>query len=110
MAAKRASEDITAALASAREQRKQILPLPTGHELKPIGFDLEKGQLTEARRFVVEEVARIYGLPPVFLQDLTRRAAGPGAGQAHPPPVDRRDRDNLPVVNDCHGPTRVNIR
>jgi phage portal protein BeeE len=46
--------------------------LPLGHELKPIGFEPEKGQLTEARRFVVEEVARIYGLPPLFLQDLTR--------------------------------------
>jgi HK97 family phage portal protein len=46
--------------------------MPPGHELKPVGFDPEKGQMTDARRFQVEEIARIYQLPPVFLQDLTR--------------------------------------
>jgi HK97 family phage portal protein len=72
LAAQRASADITAALATAREQRKSILPLPTGFELKPIAFHPEQGQMIEAQRFVVEQVARIYGLPPQFLQDLSR--------------------------------------
>jgi phage portal protein BeeE len=48
-----------------------IVQLPTGYELKPIGFDPAKGQMTEARRFQVEQIARIYNMPPVFLQDLT---------------------------------------
>jgi HK97 family phage portal protein len=45
--------------------------MPLMHELKQIGFDPEKGQLTEARRFQLEEIARVFDLPPVFLQDLT---------------------------------------
>jgi phage portal protein BeeE len=46
-------------------------PASAGYELKPIGFDPDKGQMTDGRRFQVEEIARIYNLPPVFLQDLT---------------------------------------
>lgn len=46
--------------------------MPVGHELKAIGYKPEESQLTDARRFQIEEIARIYGLPPVFLQDLTR--------------------------------------
>jgi HK97 family phage portal protein len=30
-----------------------------------------KGQLVDGRRFQMQEIARIYQLPPVFLQDLT---------------------------------------
>jgi HK97 family phage portal protein len=67
----RASGDIQAAVQEAHKKSKNVLYLPTGHELKPIGFDPDKGQLVEARRFQVEEVARIYDIPPVFLQDLT---------------------------------------
>jgi len=69
--AKRASDDILAALREARAQGKPVLPLPTGHELKQIGFDPAKGQMTEAQRFQLEQIARIYQIPPVFLQDLT---------------------------------------
>ena len=39
---------------------------------RPVGFDPEKGQMTDARRFQVEEIARAYQIPPVFLQDLSR--------------------------------------
>lgn len=70
--AKRASDDIIASLKDAREGQKNILSLPIGHELKQIGFDPEKGQMTDARRMQVEEIARVYGLPPQFLQDLSR--------------------------------------
>jgi len=45
--------------------------MPTGHELKPVGVDPQKSQMVEARRMQIEEIARIYGIPPVFLQDLT---------------------------------------
>ncbi|MEL7282117.1 MAG: phage portal protein [Pseudomonadota bacterium] len=48
-----------------------VLPIPQGHRLVPLGSDPDKLQLVEAQRFAVEEIARIYGLPPVFLQDLT---------------------------------------
>lgn len=70
-AMKRAMEDIYRAIDVAKSSDKPVFPLPPGHELKPVGFDPEKGQMTEARRFQIEEIARVYGLPPVFLQDLS---------------------------------------
>ncbi|MFG1184377.1 phage portal protein [Xanthobacter aminoxidans] len=69
---KRALADVHRAIEAAKNSDKPLFPLPPGHELKPIGFDPAKGQMIEARRFQIEEIARAYQLPPVFLQDLTR--------------------------------------
>jgi HK97 family phage portal protein len=69
---KRALADIQRSIDVAKDSGKQIVPLPSGYELKPIGYEPEKGQMTDAQRFQVEQIARIYNLPPVFLQDLTR--------------------------------------
>lgn len=70
--AMRASDDIRDAMArGAEEGERNILAMPLGHELKPVGLDAEKMQLIDLKRFSVEEIARIYSLPPVFLQDLT---------------------------------------
>ncbi|CAN7509278.1 phage portal protein [Pararhizobium sp. LjRoot238] len=68
---KRAKEDIKRAIDAAKGKSESIFPIPAGYELVPVGFDPQKGQMTEARRFQIEEIARVYNLPPVFLQDLT---------------------------------------
>lgn len=70
-AAKRASDDITQALQGRKSDGNNVLTMPAGHSLKPVGVDPEKTQMQEARRFQVEETSRVYGIPPVFLQDLT---------------------------------------
>ena len=70
-AMKRAMNDVDRAIKAAKDSDKPLFPMPPGHELKPIGFDPEKGQMTDARRFQIEEIARAYQLPPVFLQDLS---------------------------------------
>ena len=70
-AMKRAMADVQRSIDNAQSSNKPIVHLPPGYELKPIGFDPEKGQMTDARRFSVEEIARLYQIPPVFLQDLT---------------------------------------
>ncbi len=67
----RASEDVAAATLNLAKQGKPIMALPMGHELKSIGFRPENMQLIELQRFCIEQIARIYSLPPVFLQDLT---------------------------------------
>lgn len=67
----RAADDLTQAIEQAARQNKIALAMPAGHEIKEIGANPDKAQLVELKRFIVEEVARIYGLPPVFLQDLT---------------------------------------
>lgn len=67
----RAQTDIKRAIDAARNRGEPIFPIPPGHELKPVGLKPDEGQMTEARRFQIEEIARVWGLPPVFLQDLT---------------------------------------
>jgi HK97 family phage portal protein len=68
---KRAMDDINRSIENAKSSDKPYFGMPPGHKLSPIGFDPDKGQMTDARRFQIEEIARLYQLPPVFLQDLT---------------------------------------
>jgi len=70
-AMKRAMADVSRAIDAARANDKPVFAMPPGHKLTPVGFDPEKGQMTDARRFQIEEIARAWQLPPVFLQDLT---------------------------------------
>lgn len=70
-AANRASEDIAAAMAKLGREGKQLLALPIGHEIKPIGIGPKDMQMIELQRFCIEQISRVYSLPPVFLQDLT---------------------------------------
>lgn len=71
-ALKRAMADVHRVIDAAKKSAKPVFPLPPGHDLKPVGFDPDKGQMTEARKFQTVEIARAYQLPPVFLQDLER--------------------------------------
>lgn len=70
-AASRASEDVAATTLKLAKEGRPIMALPLGHELKTIGLSPENMQLLELQRFSIEQIARIYSLPPVFLQDLT---------------------------------------
>lgn len=67
----RASDDVAKTMAKLGTQGRSVMALPLGHELKAIGFNPEQMQLLELQRFSIEQIARIYSLPPVFLQDLT---------------------------------------
>lgn len=70
-ALKRASDDLQSAIRTAAKENRLAISLPSGHEIKSIGVDPEKSQLVELKRFLIEEYARIYSLPPTFLQDLS---------------------------------------
>lgn len=70
-AAQRASDDVSDAVKRAARKMANVLAIPLGHSLKTLGGDPDKMQLVEGQRFAIEEVARIYSLPPTFLQDLT---------------------------------------
>lgn len=67
----RAGEDMLAAIKKAANEKRQALVLPSGLEINSLGVDPEKTQLVELQRFIIEQVARIYSMPPTFLQDLT---------------------------------------
>ena len=71
-AAQRASDDIAEATKKAAREGGNVLSVPLGHELKSLGIDPEKMQLVQTQEFSVVEIARIYQLPPTFLQDLSR--------------------------------------
>lgn len=70
-AIKRATDDLEDAVRKAAKDKRAALVLPSGLDIKPIGGDPQSGQLIEAKRFAVEEIARVYSLPPIFLQDLS---------------------------------------
>jgi HK97 family phage portal protein len=70
-AAQRASDDVAKTTERLAREGRPVMALPMGHEMKPIGFNPEQMQLLELQRFSIEQIARIYSLPPVFLQDLT---------------------------------------
>ena len=67
----RAADDIEESVRKAAKEKRVALVMPGGLEVKPLGGDPNKNQMIEAQRFMVEQVARIYSMPPVFLQDLT---------------------------------------
>lgn len=70
-AATRASANIADATRDAARKGGNVLAIPMGHKLEPLGGDPEKLQMTETMGFMIAEIGRIYSLPPVFLQDLS---------------------------------------
>ncbi|EXL08619.1 phage portal protein [Aquamicrobium defluvii] len=71
-ALKRAAADVDRAIKFAKDNKSPIMPIPAGHDLKPVGFDPAKGQMVEARLFQIQEIARAWQMPPAFLQDLSK--------------------------------------
>lgn len=70
-ALKNAAADLWASVVKAGKEKRNALTLPLGMDAKPIGVDPEKAQLEKVLRFGVEQVARMYSLPPNFVQDLS---------------------------------------
>jgi HK97 family phage portal protein len=71
-AMKRAADDLHEAVLKASKEERQALVLPLGLDIKEIGASPDKMQFVELKRFLVEEVARIYSMPPNFVQDLSK--------------------------------------
>lgn len=65
--------DLQKTMRKLQKTRSAVLPVPSEvSEVINLGFKPDDGQMADSRRFQTEEVARIYGLPPVFLQDLSK--------------------------------------
>ncbi len=67
----RAADDLEQAVKKASSEGRQALMLPRNLEITKIGADPEQTQLLETQKFIVEQVARLFSLPPTFLQDLS---------------------------------------
>lgn len=71
-ALQQAADDISEAIQKASRDKRKYMTLPAGLDVKSVGVDAQKAQMIEAQRWIVEQIARIYSLPPVLLQDLSR--------------------------------------
>jgi HK97 family phage portal protein len=71
-AQRRAYADIQRAIDVARESGKPIVQMPVGYKLTPIGYKPQEGQMTEAEVFVIQEIGRVWNLPPAFLHELSK--------------------------------------
>jgi HK97 family phage portal protein len=67
----RAGADLREAVRKAAKEQRTALTMPEGLEIKPIGSDPERAQMVDTQRFIVEQVSRIYDLPPSVLHDLS---------------------------------------
>ncbi|CDO37136.1 phage portal protein [Novosphingobium sp. KN65.2] len=70
-ALQRASDDLAKAVKNAAKENRQALTLPAGLDIKPIGTEPEKTQMVETQKYCTEQIARLYNIPPTFLQDLS---------------------------------------
>lgn len=70
-AAGRASNDVGEAVRASARTKSNILVVPTGHDLKPVGLDPAKSQLVELRKFMISETSRIFNVAPAILHDLS---------------------------------------
>ena len=66
----RAADDMTKAVQTAANNNSNALAIPEGHKLEKLGVEPDKMQMIAAQKFLVEQIARVYGLPPAFLQYL----------------------------------------
>lgn len=71
-ARERAERDLQRSIDQARDASRAFFMIPPGYKIDQAGFDPSKGQLVEAMRFQIEQIARAFQIPPMFLQDLTR--------------------------------------
>ena len=55
-----------------RAKGRRSMVVPPGWQSQKMGGNPEEAKLTETRTFGVQEIARIYGIPPLLLQDLSR--------------------------------------
>jgi HK97 family phage portal protein len=67
----RAATEISNRLKSGARNRDPVMTLPTGVEIKAIGLNHTQQQMIEARKLQITEIARIWKIPPSFLQDLS---------------------------------------
>jgi phage portal protein BeeE len=85
--------DIQRAIDLAKKAGTPFFGMPPGHALKAIGIDPDKGQMTEARLFQIQEIARLLGpsagVPagPQQRDLLQHRAAGSAAREAPDRPL-----------------------
>ena len=68
----RAVKELTAVIIKYARLKSPVLPIPEGFTLDKIGINPEDLASIDLQKWLVEQIARIYSLPPVLLQDMTK--------------------------------------
>jgi len=70
---KNIAKDLNSALRRMHREEQLILPLPAAiSDVKTLSINPQESELATQRRVAVEEIARLFGIPPAQLQELTR--------------------------------------
>ena len=67
-----AARDVMRMVNKVAKSGSWMLPMPMDHDVVKLIQSPNEMQMLETQKWVVEQVARIWGLPPIFLQDLTK--------------------------------------
>jgi hypothetical protein len=65
-------QGVRKAMRDQKANKDPLLPLTSANDIKVLGIDPQKQQMLEIRNFQLGEVARIWGIPPSFIQDHSR--------------------------------------
>ena len=71
-AVKNAWRDLLSVIRTANKNNDMVIPISKDMEMQQLGISPEAGQIMQTQQFVVRQIARVYGLPPVYLHDLDR--------------------------------------
>ena len=68
----RASEDLSSATLRAMKRGHLAMALPLGHKFHQVAASPREQQAVQVQQYAVEQIARVFGIPPTMLQDLSK--------------------------------------
>ena len=51
---------------------EQVVPIGRDMDIQALGVSPEQARIQESKQFIVREICRIFGIPPIYLHDLDR--------------------------------------
>ena len=71
-AIKEGLKDFLSAVRLANKRNDLVVPIGKDMEVGTLGVSPEQGRVLETQQFIVRQVCRIFGIPPIYLHDLDR--------------------------------------
>ena len=71
-AIKQGWKDVLTLIRTAQKKNDMVVPIGKDMDIMPLGISPEQGQILQTQQFVVRQICRVYGLPPIYLHDLDR--------------------------------------
>ena len=68
----RASEDLSQATLKAMKRGHLAMAMPLGYKFHQVAASPREQQAVQVQQYAVEQIARVFGIPPTMLQDLSK--------------------------------------